>query len=42
MFRVMKCAISPQVKPERTTQWKPRQHYGRVVVVEIRKIIFQT
>ena len=32
----------PEVESERTTQDKPRQHYGTVVVVEIQKIIFQT
>ena len=42
MFRVTKYARSPEVKSERTTQQKPRQHYGKVVVVEIQKIIFQT
>ena len=30
------------MESERTTQDKPRQHYGTVVVVEIQKIIFQT
>ena len=32
----------PEVEFEPTTQDKPRQHYGTVVVVEIQKIIFQT
>ena len=32
----------PEVESERTTQNKPRQHYGMVVIVEIQKIIFQT
>ena len=35
MFRVTKYARSLEVKSERTTQQNPRQHYGRVVVVEI-------
>ena len=42
MFRVTKYARSPEVKSECTTQQKPRQHYGRVVLVDIQKIIFQT
>ena len=32
----------PEVESERTTQHKPRQYFGTVVVVEIQKIIFQT
>ena len=32
----------PEVESERTTRDKPQQHYGTVVIVEIRKIIFQT
>ena len=31
-----------EVESERTTQDKPRQLYGTVVVVKIQKIIFQT
>ena len=31
-----------EVESERTTQDKPRQHYGTVIVVEIQKIIPQT
>ena len=34
-------AKSPEVTSERTTQQKPRQHYGRVVAIQIQKIIFQ-
>ena len=30
----------PEVESERTTQDKPCQHYGTVVVVEMQKIIF--
>ena len=30
------------MESERTTQDKPRQYYGTVVVVEIQEIIFQT
>ena len=41
MFRVTTYARSPEVKSERTTKQKPRQYYGRVVVVEIQRIIFQ-
>ena len=32
----------PEAESERTTQDKPCQHYGTVVVVEIQKKIFQT
>ena len=32
MFRVTKHARFPEVEFERTTQQKPRQHYGKVVV----------
>ena len=42
MFRVTKYERSLEVKSERTTQQKPGQHYGRVVLLEIQKIIFQT
>ena len=31
----------PEVESKRTTQDKPRQYYGTVVVVEIQRIIFQ-
>ena len=41
MFRVTKYARCPEVKSDRTTQQKPRQHYGKVVVVKIQKIMFQ-
>ena len=42
MFHVTKYGGSPEVKSVRTIQQKPRGHYGRVLVVEIQKIIFQT
>ena len=32
----------PEVESEHTTQDKPWQHYGTVVVVEIQRIIFHT